>query len=65
MTVPMPVEREGWTRAGARASYPSMVTKKSRSSKRMCVPGTQLTPWLAIRGLMRMSKHAKGPYLAR
>jgi hypothetical protein len=65
MTVPMPVKRGGWTRAGAHASSPSMVTKKSRSSKCMCVPKTQLTPWLAIRGLMRMSKHVKGPYLGR
>jgi hypothetical protein len=29
------------------------------------VPGVQLTPWLAIRGLMWMTKRAKDPYLAR
>jgi hypothetical protein len=39
-------------RAGARASSPSTVTKKSRLPKRTCAPGTQLTLWLAIRGLM-------------
>jgi hypothetical protein len=31
----------------------------------MYAPMTQLTPWLAINGLMWMTKQAKGPYLAR
>jgi hypothetical protein len=58
-------ERGGWMRAESRANPPSAVTKKSRLPKCTCAPGTQLTPWLAIRGLMWMTKCAKGPYLAR
>jgi hypothetical protein len=53
----------GWTRARARTSSPYVVTKKSMLPKRMCMSGTQLPPWLAIRGLLKMMRRTKGPYL--
>jgi hypothetical protein len=56
-------ERRGWMGAGARISSSSTVTKKSRLPKRTCMPGVELMPWLAIHGLMRTLKRAKGPYL--
>ena len=59
------VEWGGWTATGACANSPSVVTMKSRFSKRTCMLGTQLTPWLVIRGLMWISRRVKGPYLAR
>jgi hypothetical protein len=46
---------------GNRASSPSEVIKKLRFPKPMCAPRTQLTPWLAIHGLMKAMKCAKGP----
>jgi hypothetical protein len=49
----------------SRANSPSMVTMKSRFSKRMCATRTQLMLWLAIRGLLKMTRRTKGPYLAR
>ena len=49
--------------AGAHANSPSTVTKKSRLPKCTCVPGTQLMLWLAIRGLLWMTRRVKGPYL--
>ena len=42
-------------------SPPTMMTK-SRLPKRTCVPRTQLTLWLAIRGLVW---NAQRPYLVR
>jgi hypothetical protein len=42
-----------------------VMTMKSRVPKRTCVPGIQLMPWPAIRSLMKVTKHAKGPYLVR
>ena len=38
--------------AWANANSPSTVMVKSRFPKHMCVPGTQLTLWLAIHGLI-------------
>jgi hypothetical protein len=40
---------------------PSVVTKKSRLPKHTCAPKVQLTPWLAIHGLMWTKKHTKAP----
>jgi hypothetical protein len=52
-------------KGGSPHQLPSSVMKKSRFPKWTCAPRTQLKPWLASRALMRMSKHAKGPYLER
>jgi hypothetical protein len=49
----------------SRTNSPSVVMMKSRFSKRTCAVGTQLMSWLAIRGLLKTTRHAKGPYLAR
>jgi hypothetical protein len=54
-------EHGGQTGARARASIPSVVTRKSRLLERTCAPGVQPTPWLAIHGLMEVTKHAKIP----
>jgi hypothetical protein len=45
------VKYGGWTGVGAHTSLSSAVMRKSIFSKRVCVPGGRLMPWLAIRGL--------------
>ena len=50
---------------GAYANSPSIMLMKYRSLKHTCMPRIQLTLRLAIRGLVWMSRCAKGPYLAR
>ena len=60
-----PVEWRCRTTTGAITNSSFVVTMQSRCLKRTCALGTQLIPWLAIRGLMLMSERAKVLYLVR
>ena len=47
-----PMEGRDWMAVCARTNSPPTVMMKSRLLKRTCAPGTQLTLWLAIQGLV-------------